>query len=583
MNEQRNLLITVALAGLVFLGFYYFYERPKLDALHAQQQARSSLATPQTTQVALPEVPPVAITLPRAERLAADKRIPIQAPSLTGSIRLKGGTWDDATLVRYRETTDEKSPPINLLSPEGTEAPYTFNFGWQPTEPNIKVPDQESLWILAAGEKLTPSTPVTLKWDNGQGLSFERTFNIDEHYMITVTQKVNNTSDRLLHLTPFSEISRIGTPNIADFFILHEGPMGVLNGKLEEFSYKKLREKQTVDISALSGWIGITDKYWLTALIPSSTQNFTANYQFGSTHQKEHFITKVIYTPMALASGQSVSLEERIFAGAKQVHLLDRYEKQLGIPRFDLAIDFGWFYFLTKPIFSFLNFLYGLLGNFGLSILLLTVLIKLALFPLANKSYRSMAKMKALAPELTALKEKYGEDRVKMNEEMMTLYRKYQINPLAGCLPMVLQIPVFFALYKVLFVTIEMRHAPFFGWIHDLSAPDPTTLFNLFGLIPWTPPSYLMIGIWPILMGLTMLLQQRLNPQPTDPIQAKMFMFMPLFFTALLAQFSAGLVIYWAWNNILSIAQQALIMRIEAGKPKLKAVNLNKGKPKWKK
>jgi YidC/Oxa1 family membrane protein insertase len=286
---------------------------------------------------------------------------------------------------------------------------------------------------------------------------------------------------------------------------------------------------------------------------------------------------------LELAGGQTVKLEERVFAGAKQVHLLDHYEKTYGIARFDLAIDFGWFYFLTKPIFSFLNMINSLLGNFGLSILLLTVLIKLALFPLANKSYRSMAKMKSLAPELAKLKEKHGDDRIKMNEEMMGLYRKYQINPLAGCLPMVLQIPVFFALYKVLFVTIEMRHAPFFGWIHDLSAPDPTTLFNLFGLIPWTPPSYLMIGIWPILMGLTMFMQQRLNPQPSDPIQAKMFMFMPLFFTALLAQFSAGLVIYWAWNNMLSIAQQALIMRMEAGKPLLAAANKNTVKPKWKK
>ena len=521
--------------------------------------------------------------LPRSQKLSVDKRIPIEAPSLTGSICLKGGTWDDATLSHYRETTDAKSPNIHLLSPEGTAAPYTINFGWQPVEPNIKVPDGESVWSLHVGSKLTPKTPVILRWDNGQGLTFERTFAIDEHYMVTVSQKVTNTSNRLVHLTPYSQIVRMGTPQIADFFILHEGPMGVLNGTLEEFSYKKLREKQIVDISSTGGWIGITDKYWLTALIPSSHQTFTAHFQTQQVHQKDHYITKILYGPMELATGQTVSLEERVFAGAKQVHLLDQYEKTLGIARFDLAIDFGWFYFLTKPIFSFLNILHDLLGNFGLSILLLTVLIKLALFPLANKSYRSMAKMKALAPELTQLKERHGDDRVKMNEEMMALYRKYQINPLAGCLPMVLQIPVFFALYKVLFVTIEMRHAPFFGWIHDLSAPDPTTLFNLFGLISWTPPSYLMIGIWPILMGGTMLLQQRLNPQPTDPIQAKMFMFMPLFFTALLAQFSAGLVIYWAWNNILSIAQQALIMRIESRKPRLAAVNANKGKPKWKK
>jgi YidC/Oxa1 family membrane protein insertase len=586
MNDQRNLLITVALAGLVFLGFYYLYERPKLDALHAQQMAQSAVkpviienkpadeSGKDLSQVTL---------LPRSQRLAVDKRVPIQAPSLTGSIRLRGGTVDDAILTRYRETTSTESAPIHLLSPEGTSEPYTITFGWQPAEPNVAVPDQNTLWTLASGEKLTPESPVTLHWNNGQGLIFERVFTIDEHYMLTVNQKVVNTGERLVHLSPFSQIARIGTPKIADFFILHEGPMGVLNGKLEEFSYKNLREKHAVDISTTGGWIGITDKYWLTALIPSSHQTFTAHYQAEHINQVDHYTTKVIYSPLELAGGQTVKLEERVFAGAKQVHLLDHYEKTYGIARFDLAIDFGWFYFLTKPIFSFLNMINSLLGNFGLSILLLTVLIKLALFPLANKSYRSMAKMKSLAPELAKLKEKHGDDRIKMNEEMMGLYRKYQINPLAGCLPMVLQIPVFFALYKVLFVTIEMRHAPFFGWIHDLSAPDPTTLFNLFGLIPWTPPSYLMIGIWPILMGLTMFMQQRLNPQPSDPIQAKMFMFMPLFFTALLAQFSAGLVIYWAWNNMLSIAQQALIMRMEAGKPLLAAANKNKVKPKWKK
>jgi YidC/Oxa1 family membrane protein insertase len=575
MNEQKNLIMTVVLAGLILFGFYYFYEKPKLDSA-----MRAQAAAIQAPQIILPDAP---VTLDRAGALKADPRILVEAPSIHGSICLKGAMLDDITLKHYHEKVDPSSPEIQILSPEKSAEAYRISFAWHAHDPKILTPSHETLWKVKSGDTLTPTTPVTLYWENGQGLVFERTFKIDERYLFTISHKVINTTDRPSQLTPYSTIERKGTPAIADFFILHEGPIGVFNGKLEEVSYKHLREKHHMETPAQGGWIGITDKYWLTALIPSSHQQFVGRFKTTNAHQTDVYTAELVYAPLEVAAQQTVELTEHAFTGAKQVSVLDSYATAHNIPRFDLAIDFGWFYFLTKPIFSFLDLLHVWLGNFGLSILLLTVLIKLILFPLANKSYRSMAKMKQLQPELLKLKERHGDDRVKMNEAMMELYRKFQINPLAGCLPMVMQIPVFFALYKVLFVTIEMRHAPFFGWIQDLSAPDPTTIFNLFGLIPWDPPSYLMIGLWPIIMGATMFVQQKLNPQPTDVIQAKVFMFMPIFFTIILAQFSAGLVIYWAWNNLLSMGQQALIMHMEAKSPKKPAMNSNRVKPKWKK
>jgi YidC/Oxa1 family membrane protein insertase len=577
MNEQKNLIMTVILAGLILFGFYYFYEKPKIDSAVRAQAA--AIHTPMAQGIS----PNASATLDRAAALKVDPRIIVEGPSIHGSICLQGGKIDDITLKHYHEKVDPSSPEIQILSPEKSADAYRISFAWHAHDPHILTPNDETLWKVKSADTLTPSTPVTLYWENGQGLVFERTFKIDEKYLFTISQKVINKTDQSFQLTPYSTIERKGTPAIADFFILHEGPIGVFNGKLEEHSYKKLREKHHIETPSQGGWIGITDKYWLTALIPSSHQQFVGRFKTINTHQTDVYTAELVYAPVEVAAQQTVELSEHAFTGAKQVKVLDTYAAAHNIPRFDLAIDFGWFYFLTKPIFSFLDLLHVWLGNFGLSILLLTVLIKLILFPLANKSYRSMAKMKQLQPELLKLKERHGDDRVKMNEAMMELYRKFQINPLAGCLPMVMQIPVFFALYKVLFVTIEMRHAPFFGWIQDLSAPDPTTIFNLFGLIPWDPPSYLMIGLWPIIMGVTMFVQQKLNPQPTDAIQAKVFMFMPIFFTIILAQFSAGLVIYWAWNNLLSMGQQALIMHMEAKNPNKPAVNSNRVKPKWKK
>ncbi len=378
--------------------------------------------------------------------------------------------------------------------------------------------------------------------------------------MVTVTQKVINTGETPTALFPYGLIARSGTPDTLGFYILHEGPLGVFDGTLREYDYDDVQETRKIEVTSNGGWIGITDKYWLAALVPDQAENFTYRFVHSIENKDDRYQVDYIGQSSSLAAGASIEITNRLFAGAKEVKLLDAYSEKFGIQNFDLAVDFGWFYFLTKPFFYAISWLNSYLGNFGLAILAFTVLVKAVFYPLANKSYRSMAKMRDLTPKLMTLREQYGDDKMRLNQEMMAIYKKEKVNPASGCLPILLQIPVFFALYKVLFVNIEMRHAPFYGWIKDLSVADPTSIFNAFGLIPWTPPDFLMIGIWPILMGLTMWLQQRLNPQPTDPVQAKVFMFLPLFFTFLLGTFPAGLVIYWTWNNLLSIAQQRLIM-----------------------
>jgi len=410
-------------------------------------------------------------------------------------------------------------------------------------------------------EVLTPDQPLTLTWDNGKGLRFVRQYALDQQYMITVSQRVENTSTDAVKLHPYALVSRSGTPHTEGFYILHEGVVGVMNGTLREHTYKDLKGDANIAEATKGGWLGITDKYWLVALVPSQQEEVKTRVTHTASGGKDKYQVDYMGEERTLAPGGSAESVHRLFAGAKEVRVLRGYQDDLNITRFDYAVDWGWFFFLTKPIFLALDYVHHLIGNFGIAILLLTVAIKALFFPLANRSYVMMSKMKVLAPKLTEMREKYGDDRVRLNQEMMALYKNEKVNPLSGCLPIVLQIPVFFSLYKVLFVTIEMRHAPFYGWIHDLSAKDPTTLFNLFGLIPWTPPDFLMIGIWPLIMGVTMFLQQKLNPAPADPMQAKVFMFMPIIFTVMLASFPAGLVIYWAWNNLLSIAQQWLIMR----------------------
>jgi YidC/Oxa1 family membrane protein insertase len=576
MSEQKNLIIAIACSLVILLGFQFFYEFPKLEAertrqaeIAAQQpvtSAGSSTVPSIPSTGSAPQAPGTNLaqttvdpSVERAQILADTPRITIDTPNVKGSIALRGGHVDDIVLKRYRETLDDDSDQIHLLQPIGAPKSYYAEFGWVGDD-SITLPNANTLW-QSNGGSLSPSSPVTLFWDNGAGQRFEMTYKIDDDYMITVDQKMINTSGQAATVYPYGFLSRGGTPDILGFYILHEGPLGVFNETLNEVDYDTLQEDGKVEAESVGGWIGITDKFWLAALIPAQQDSYKYRFSHRIANQDDRYQVDYLGGEMTAAgNGGVVGTSTKLFAGAKEVEVLDSYAESEAIEKFDLAIDFGWFYFLTKPFFYFLNYINNLVGNFGIAILVFTVVVKAILFPLANKSYKSMAKMRELTPKLQQLRERYGDDKQKLNQEMMGIYKKEKVNPASGCLPIIVQIPIFFALYKVLFVSIEMRHAPFYGWINDLSVPDPTTLFNLFGLIPWSPPEFMMIGLWPILMGLTMFIQQRLNPQPTDPVQAKVFMFLPLFFTFLLANFAAGLVIYWTWNNILSILQQRLIM-----------------------
>ncbi|MDF2765864.1 MAG: yidC [Rhodospirillales bacterium] len=565
--DQKNMILAIVLSIAIILGFYYFFELPRIraqqEALEAQraQQTEQQQAAPAqapTTGAAVP-----AVTLPtRSEALASTRRVRIDSARLTGSIALAGARIDDLTLDDYEVTTKPDSPKIELLNPVGGKEAYFAEFGWFPAQgASIPVPQRDTPW-QASSPTLTPDQPVTLSWDNGAGLRFERVIALDRNYMFTVTQRVVNRGTQPVTLSPYGRIVRVGTPTTAGFYILHEGLIGVLNGTLREINYDELAEQQERKITeeTAGGWLGITDKYWLVALAPDQQQTAISEFAFFEAAGAPHYQAGYAAPSLTIAPGAAAESTSRLFAGAKEVNLLERYRDELGLPLFERAVDFGLLWFLTQPIFWVLDKIYKVVGNFGVAILLLTVMVKLLFLPLANKSYRAMSQMKKLAPQMQQLKERYGEDRQKLNQEMMALYKREKVNPVSGCLPVVIQIPVFFALYKVLFVTIEMRHAPFYGWIQDLSAPDPTSLFNLFGLIPWDPPSLLAIGAWPVIMGITMFVQQKLNPAPPDPIQAKMFMALPVVFTFMLAAFPAGLVIYWAWNNVLSILQQRFIM-----------------------
>lgn len=592
-------MLAIALSILVLIGWQVFVGVPRMEqqkaqqqALQAQQQAQqqaaqtapqagSGTATP--SNVPAPGVPgaPTAQPLPpgiipgtattRVAALSASPRIPIETERLSGSINLKGARIDDLLLLNYRTTVEQDSPPITLLSPSGAPNPYYAEHGWSPAPgTGTMAPTGETVWTAPAGAKLTPGTPVILSYDNGQGLVFKRTISVDEGYMFSITQQVTNSSGNPVTLFPYALVSRHGRPQIEDFFVLHEGLIGVLGEDgSKEIDYSDLEEERLQSFQSTGGWLGITDKYWASVLIPDQTKTLTARFSNNPVNAKEIFQTDYLLTAETIPAGGAATIKAKLFAGAKIVSIIDGYKDEQKIDRFDLLIDWGWFYFITKPMFKLLDFLFKLVGNFGVAILLATVIIKLALFPLANKSYVSMSKMKLLQPEMLKIRERYGDDRVKQQQAMMELYKSEKVNPMSGCLPIVVQIPIFFALYKVLFGTIEMRHAPFYGWIQDLAAPDPTSLFNLFGLIPWDPPSFLMIGIWPIIMGITMFLQMRLNPTPPDPVQAQIFTWMPLFFTFLLATFPAGLVLYWAWNNALSIAQQWFIMSRQGVKVEL--------------
>ncbi len=583
-NDNKNFILAIALSALIIMGWQFFWVQPELERQRALQekQAAQTEQPVQTGEGAVPQagtdatvpqagVPagtgdaPVAAGIrPRAEVIAATQRIKISTPSLDGSINLEGGKIDDLKLVNYRVTVKPDSKVITLLSPSGTASGFFADHGWAPSAGNsIKLPTPKTVWTAGGNKTLAPNAPVTLTWDNGEGLTFRRTFSLDDQFMFLVRQEVVNSGASPVVLYPYARVQRQELPTIEGFFILHEGLIGVLGDELQEIDYDDLKEsKDATRFDSKGGWLGITDKYWAVTVIPPQDAEINARFSHRLTNDRDIFQTDYTYKPgITVAPGSTGTFESQLFAGAKVVQTIERYAEDYKIAQFDLMVDWGYLYFITKPLFWLLDYLYRLIGNFGISILITTVLIKIVFFPLANKSYASMAKMKVLQPELMKIRDRFADDKPRQQKEMMELYKKEKVNPMAGCLPVLLQIPVFFALYKVLFVTIEMRHAPFYGWIRDLSAPDPTSLFNLFGLIPWEPPLFLMIGVLPLLMGITMWIQMKLNPAPPDPTQAMIFNWMPLFFTFLLASFPAGLVLYWAWNNFLSIIQQAVIMR----------------------
>jgi len=565
-EQQKNLFLAIALMVAILVGWQFLF-RPTPKPPETVAGAPASAPATEAAQPGSAPAPPspAAAAKPRSEVLAESPRIPIDTPRLHGSIALVGARLDDLTLANYRETIDPKSPEITLLSPSGAPEPYFVELGWGAAGKSVSMPTAETHWTQTTEGALTPSHPVELTWDNGQGLVFKRTIAVDQNYMFTITQTVINHGAEPVTLSPYGLVSRAGPPPVSSSYLLHEGPIGVFDGTLNDsVKYTELKPDSKHEYSSTGGWLGFTDKYWLAVLIPEQQQRLTGEFRWTGDAQAQRYQADFVADGVTVPAGGSVAITTHVFAGAKEVNLLDSYEKDLGIPKFDRAIDFGWFYWITKPIFLTLDFFYQHIGNFGLSIMLLTLTIKLIFFPVANKSYRAMSKMKLLQPEIQKLREKYGEDKTKLNQEVMALYKRVGANPMMGCLPILIQMPVFFSLYKVLYVTIEMRHAPFYGWIHDLSAPDPTTWLNLFGLIPWHVPvalAFISLGVWPLIMGCTMFLQQKLNPPPADPVQAKMMMALPLVFTFMLGQFAAGLVIYWSWNNLLSIAQQWVIMR----------------------
>jgi YidC/Oxa1 family membrane protein insertase len=581
-ENNRNFLLAILLSiGVLFAWQFFFVpkphpaaEKPPVEQSQQQQQTEQGPPRPgaqnETPAAGGPTASAAgaAPTLTREEALAQSPRIAIDTPALKGSIALKGGRIDDLTLKDYRETVDPDSPNVILLSPAGGPHAYYTEHGFVGGDnaKDLALPSADTVWKATSQGPLTRSAPVTLTYDNGKGLTFTRTIAVDDKYMFTVTDKVANSGSEPVTLYPYALVSRHETPQVKGYYILHEGLIGVVDDGLQEITYKKAIEKPAATFKSNEGWLGITDKYWAAVVIPEQGKAFEARFSGTQTDGRDRFQADYLMAPLTVEAGGTAEARGQVFAGAKEVNLVDTYAERYAIPKFDLLIDWGWFYFLTKPMFFALDFFYKLVGNFGVAILIVTLCIKILLFPLANKSYVSMSRMKKLAPEMQRIKERFADDRMRQQQAMMELYKKEKVNPASGCLPILVQIPVFFALYKVLFVTIEMRHAPFFGWIKDLSAPDPTSVFNLFGLLPFDPSQvpvvghFLMIGAWPLIMGVTMWVQMKLNPAPPDPVQQKMFDWMPVFFTFLLAGFPAGLVIYWAWNNLLSVIQQSVIM-----------------------
>ena len=606
MIEHKNTILAIALSLIVVIGWQYFIGYPQMEKqrrealLKQQEQAQlhPSPAQPSSAQPATPATPgpqtgapaPANAAEPHSHTrdavVAATPHVAINTERLNGSIDLKGGRIDNLSLEQYRETVDPNSPPIVLFSPSGAPEAYYAEFGWVPAAgTKEKMPGPDTVWTQEGSGGLGVDHPVTLTYDNGEGLVFRRTIAVDDHYLFTIKDEVANKSGSPVTLFPYALISRHGTPKTLGYYILHEGLIGVMGSDGEQTeTYKKIADKKEEHWDVTDAWLGFTDKYWAAALLPDTDAKVHARFSAAEVGGEQTYQTDYLLDAVTVAPGGTGSADARLFAGAKEVSVvginfplssLGGYNQALQLNHFDLLIDWGWFYFITKPMFLAIDFFFRLVGNFGIAILIVTVLVKLLFFPLANKSYASMAKMKAVQPELTMIRERYADDKVKQQQAMMELYKKEKINPVAGCLPIAIQIPVFFSLYKVLFITLEMRYAPFYGWIHDLSAPDPTNIFTLFGLIPWDPTvlplvgSFLHLGAWAVIMGITMWVQMKLNPAPPDPTQQMIFNWMPLIFTFMLANFPAGLVIYWAWNNTLSVIQQSAIMHRNGAKIEL--------------
>ncbi|HEY1071601.1 membrane protein insertase YidC [Brevundimonas sp.] len=583
-ENSRNTIIFFVCAALIMGVYYFMVMRPQAEMRRqAQVAAAEEKAAKTDAGLTSGSAAPVAFVTDRVQALGKVARVPIQTGTLKGSLSLQGARIDDLYLTDYKETLDKNSPPVELFRPQGMEHAYFAQFGW--SGPNVPggVPGPNTVWSLTKGATLTQTTPVELTWDNGQGLRFTRVIAVDAQYVFTVTDTVANLSGQAITIAPYGRVERQGVPaDLGKQMILHEGAIGTFgaDGKFttEQVKYKDWAKKPRIENESTGGWLGITDKYWMAALIPDQKEKIEGRFAVRDAEGLNVHEAAMLGATRTIQPGRQIEETQRLFAGVKRNEILAGYEKSLDLPRFIYAIDWGHLFFLTRPIFMIVEFFYGVLGNFGLAILALTVVVKLIMFPLANKSYESLSKMRTLQPKMEEIKKKFKDDPQKQQQETMALYQREKINPLAGCLPILVQIPVFYALYKVLFVTIEMRHAPFFGWIRDLSARDPSTIWNLFGAIPWDPATLplvgsllngpLHLGVLPIVYGLTMWLQQSMNPPAQDPMQRQIFAFLPFVFTFIMAPFAAGLLIYWAWNNILSIAQQYVIMhRFKAENP----------------
>ncbi|KQT52383.1 insertase [Aureimonas sp. Leaf454] len=583
MQNNRNFLIAMALSILVLVGWQFLVVSPRMEAQRQAEAARQatigqtpqnpgSLQTPQTPagtpqdNIVAPagreSVVPGGVVANRDEALAAStQRVPIDTPTLSGSINLRGARLDDLRLKRYHDTVDDASPTIVLLSPEAAPDAYYAEFGYRGQNVGT-LPGSSTVWQAEGSQTLTPATPVTLTFTNESNVTFRRQIAIDPDYMFTVTDTVENTGTAPISVSPYGQVVRFTKPQVASAWVVFEGLLGVFgDAGVSEATYAHIEDEGNIrPAPATSGWLGITDKYWATALVPENGRSFQSEFQFN-TAGRPSYHAAYLGDPVTVAPGATGTVVSRTFAGPKVVDLVDHYETDGQVLKFGQLIDWGWFFFITRPMFHFIDFIYNFTGNFGVAILVVTVALKLLFFPLASKSYKSMAKMKDMQPKILEVRERYADDKMKQQQAMMEIYKTEKINPAAGCWPVLVQIPVFFALYKVLYVTIEMRHAPFFGWIQDLAAPDPTSIFNLFGLLPYSVPHALMIGVFPLLMGITMFIQMKLNPTPPDPTQKMIFTWMPVIFTFMLSSFPAGLVIYWTWNNTLSIIQQSVIMK----------------------